>query len=120
MSDIYVIDPSSHRIIDLIGEDWANENFHKASGFPYIRVICESEQFTERWDGRHDEDIDEMVQRFFDWSLGKRISSIEHIRAGRDSGVLGYEIEIDDSKDGRTNITPEVIDTFRRLLEDLK
>lgn len=114
MSDIHVIYPSSKDIIELVENDLADEAFHEGSGFPYIRAI--SADFVDRWDGRHDGDEDELVQHLFAWSLGKYISSIEHIRGSRLGVVLGYCIQIDDSKDGQTNITPEVIETFRKLL----
>ena len=114
MSDIHAICPSSKDIIELVENDLADEAFHEGSGFPYIRAI--SKDFVDRWDGRHEEDEDELVQHLFAWSLGKYISSVERIRASRFGDVLGYCIQIDDSKDAQTNITPEVIETFRKLL----
>ena len=114
MSDIHIIYPSSKDIIELVENDLADGAFHDGSGFPYIRAI--SDDFVDRWDGRHEGDEDELVQHLFAWSLGKYISSVERIRASQKGDVLGYCIQIDDSKDGRTNITPEVIETFRKLL----
>ena len=114
MPDIHAIYPSSKDIIELVENDQADGVFHDGSGFPYIRAI--SDDFVDRWDGRNEGDEDELVQHLFAWSLGKYISSIEHIRASRLGGVLGYCIQMDDSKDGQTNITPEVIETLRKLI----
>ncbi len=114
MSDIHAIYPSSEDIIVLVENDLADGAFHDGSGFPYIRVV--SEDFVDRWDGRNDGDEDELVQHLFSWSLGKYISSMERIRGSRLGDVLGYCLQIDDSKGGQTNITPEVIETFRKLI----
>lgn len=114
MPDIHAIYPSSKDIIELVENDLADEVFHDGSGFPYIRAI--SEDFVDRWDGRNEGDDDELVQHLFDWSLSGYISSIERIRASQLGDVLGYYIQIDDSKDGRTNITPEVIEMLRKLI----
>ena len=114
MSDVHAIYPSSKDIIEVVENDLADGAFHDGSGFPYIRAI--SEVFVDRWDGRNEGEEDELVQHLFAWSLGNYISSIERIRASTSGRVLGYCIQIDDSKDGQTNITPEVIETFRKLL----
>lgn len=114
MPDIHAIYPSSRDIIELVENDLADEVFHDGSGFPYIRVI--SADFEDRWDGRNEGEEDELVQHLFDWSLGSYISSVERIRASRLGDVLGYYIQIDESKDGQTNITPEVIETLRKLI----
>ena len=112
MSDITC--PSSKEIIEFVENDIADKAFHDGSGFPYIRAI--SDDFVDRWDGRNEGEEDELVQHLFAWSLSKYISSIERIRGYRLGGVLGYGLRIDDSKNGQTNITPEVIETFRKLI----
>ena len=114
MPDIQAIYPSSKDIIELVENDIADEVFHDGSGFPYIRIV--SADFVDRWDGRIAKDEDELVQHLFDWSLVGYISSVERIRASQNGDVLGYYIQIDDSKDGQTNITPEVIETLRKLI----
>ena len=114
MPDIHAIYPSSKDIIELVENDLADNVFHDGSGFPYIRVI--SADFVDRWDGRNEWDEDELVQHLFSWSLGNYISSVERIRASQLGDVLGYCIQIDDSKDAQTNITPEVIDIFRKII----
>ena len=113
MPDIHD-NPSSKDIIELVENDLADDVFHDGSGFPYIRVI--SADFVDRWDGRNEGDDDELVQHLFDCSLGNYISSVERIRASRLGDVLGYCIQIDDSKNGQTNITPEVIEMLRKLI----
>ena len=114
MSDIHAIYPSSKDIIVLVENDLADGAFHDGSGFPYIRAI--SDDFVDRWDGRNEGEEDELVQHLFDWSLSKYISSVERIRASQKGDVLGYCIQMDDSKNGQTNITPEVIETLRKLI----
>ena len=114
MPDIHAIYPSSKDIIELVENDQADGVFHDGSGFPYIRAT--SADFEDRWDGRNEGDDDELVQHLFDWSLGSYISSVERIRASRGGDVLGYWILIDDSKDGQTNITLEVIEMLRKLI----
>ena len=114
MSDVHAIYPSSKDIIEVVENDLSDGEFHGGSGFPYIRAT--SADFDDRWDGRNEGEEDELVQHLFDWSLSKYISSVERIRASRGGDVLGYWILIDDSKDGQTNITPEVIETLRKLI----
>ena len=114
MPDIHAIYPSSKDIIELVENDLADGAFHDGSGFPYIRAT--SADFDDRWDGRNEGEEDELVQHLFVWSLSKYISSVERIRASRLGEVLGYWILIDDSKDGQTNITSEVIETLRKLI----
>ena len=117
MSDIHAIYPSSKDIIELVENDLADGVFHDGSGFPYIRAI--SEDFVDRWDGRHEEDEDELVQRLFDLSLHCEIYKTEPMYWATDSCgepcLFGLLVRVRECK-GATNITPNVIEAVADIL----
>lgn len=107
----------SFDIVEFIELDIKHGMFAEGSDFPFVRVTYDDGGFTRRYDNLYEEDMDLIVQDLFKFSLGKRIDAIEKYVHGENvEAIRGYELYIEDSKDGSTNITPEVVEEFRRLL----
>ena len=74
---------------------------------------------------KYDElNIDEMPPMLFDLSITRRIGAIyacygfwEHKRDnGGHSAIIGFDIMVDESKDGQTNITAKLLDFFHLIV----
>lgn len=60
--------------------------------------------------------VDELVGKMFDLSLSKRISAI--LSFGSKYGyVAAFEVAVEESPDHQTNITPQMIDFFRMIVD---
>ena len=66
-----------------------------------------------------DGDVDGIPAFLFDLSMSNRIASVSHYikNAGGPptSRIDGFDFVVEESKDGQTNITPKLIDFFKRL-----
>lgn len=66
----------------------------------------------------NDEETERMLLHFFDLSLRKRIVGAYKEKSEREFGfgmVYGYLFDLEDSKDGQTNITSELIDALATI-----
>lgn len=60
--------------------------------------------------------VDELVGKMFDLSLTKRVSDILAF-GSRYGYVTAFEVVIEESPDHQTNITPQMVDFFRMILD---
>ena len=64
----------------------------------------------------NDDETEDMLLYLFDISLRKRIVMAHRERSELELGkVYGYRLDLEDSKDGQTNITSELIDALATI-----
>ena len=105
-------DVQAHKLYWKVTVDLYHQDKSKPHEPTYVRTFV----FQSDEPKANDAETEDMLLYLFDVSLRKRILMAHRERSELELGkVYGYRLVLEDSKDGQTNITPEVIDALATI-----